>query len=63
MKQFFEGKIEEKSVMYATATVLLDMTANERCIEHIALLLRKHDMFPFVVAKLHELMDRKPKDP
>lgn len=53
LKQFFQPHVDEKSVLYASATVLLDLTANESCIEHIASLMKEHDMFKFIVSKLH----------
>ena len=62
LSQFFQPNIDEKSVLYASATVLLDLTANENCIEQVAQLMQEHSMFNFVVAKLHELLERQPKD-
>ena len=33
LKQFFQNGVDEKSILYAGATVLLDLTASETCIE------------------------------
>jgi hypothetical protein len=33
LAQFFKDFADEKTVLYPAATVLLDLTANERCIE------------------------------
>lgn len=49
-------------MLYASATVLLDLTANESCIEQIASLMKEHNMFIFIVSKLHQLLDKKPRD-
>jgi len=47
-------------VLYASATVLLDLTANEQCIEQIAEQMHKRNMFPFVMSKLLEMIERHP---
>lgn len=62
LKQAFRQGVDEKSILYASATVLLDLTANESCIEPVATLMQEHGIFAFVVEKLHELMEKKPKD-
>jgi hypothetical protein len=49
---------DEGTVLYASATVLLDMTASETCIEEVSKLLYDKKMFPFIVGKLLNLMGR-----
>ena len=40
------------TVKYPAATVLLDLTANESCIEKVAELVKKHDIFDIVLREL-----------
>ncbi len=49
LSEFFKPESDEKSVLYASATVLLDLTANESCLESVALLLKEHQMFDFII--------------
>ena len=49
-----------RTILYPSATVLLDMTANENCIEKVAGMMMRHDMFEFVLHQLRELLKFKP---
>jgi hypothetical protein len=39
-------------VKYPAATVLLDLTANENCIEKVAQLIKEKDMFDMIIKEL-----------
>jgi len=52
LKQMFNPEASEKQVLYPAATVLLDLTANEHCIERVAQLLQENQMFEFIFGKL-----------
>jgi len=39
-------------VKYPAATVLLDLTANENCIEKVAHLIKERDIFDVITAEL-----------
>ena len=49
--------VDELTVLYAASTVLLDLTANETCIEQISLQLKELNLFKFIVRKLHYFID------
>ncbi len=42
------------TVKYPAATVLLDLTANENCIEKVAHLIRQKDLFDVIIRELEE---------
>lgn len=41
-------------IRYPAATVLLDLSANESCIEEIALILMQNNLYPIVVQELKD---------
>ena len=47
------------TVKYPAATVLLDLTANENCIEKVAHLIRSKDLFDVIMRELEEALQRK----
>lgn len=47
------------SVKYPAATVLLDLTANENCIEKVAHLIKTKDLFCVIIRELEEALQRK----
>jgi len=47
------------SVKYPAATVLLDLTANESCIEKVAALIKERDLFDTIVVELDAALARK----
>ena len=49
--------VDELTVLYAASTVLLDLTANETCIEQVSILLKELNLFKFIVKKLHYFID------
>lgn len=46
------------SVKYPAATVLLDLTANEGCIEKVANLIKDKDLFDVIMHELEEALIR-----
>jgi hypothetical protein len=46
-------------VKYPAATVLLDLTANENCIERVAQLIREKDIFDVIIKELEQALQRK----
>ena len=46
-------------VRYPAATVLLDLTASEMCIERVAQMVKSKDLLNTVVKELHEALARK----
>jgi hypothetical protein len=46
------------SVKYPAATVLLDLTANEGCIEKVAHLIKDMDLFDIILVELEEALKR-----
>jgi hypothetical protein len=50
-------KADEK-VKYPAATVLLDLTANEYCIEKVGVLMKELNMFQIVANELHILLEQ-----
>lgn len=61
LKSFLQPYSDVRSILYPAATVLLDMTANENCIEKVAELMLQNDMFEFVLSQLKELLRFKPE--
>lgn len=47
------------SVKYPAATVLLDLTANEGCIEKVAFLIKEKDLFDLIMSELEQALTRK----
>ena len=62
LQHFISDKVDERYVLYASATVLLDLTANENCLNSISKLMQEFRMFDYVVQKLTLLMKIKQKD-
>lgn len=56
------NEVNETYVLYASATVLLDLTANEECLETVANLMREHHLLEYSLIKLEQLIRLKPKD-
>ena len=50
---------EMTKVKYPAATVLLDLTANEQCIEKVAKLILQKEMLPVVVSELKQFINLK----
>src|ERR1700733_3495389 len=46
-------------VKYPAATVLLDLTANENCIEKVAHLIKEKDIFDMIISELEQALQRK----
>ncbi|CDW74517.1 UNKNOWN [Stylonychia lemnae] len=62
LKSFMKENVNETQVLYATATVLLDLTANEDCLEKVAQLMRDHNLLEFVYNKLNNFIRLNPQD-
>ena len=43
-------------VKYPAATVLLDLTANENCIEKVASLIKEKDIFDMIINELEQAL-------
>ncbi|CDW90949.1 UNKNOWN [Stylonychia lemnae] len=56
---FMQSKNDLISVKYPAATVLLDLTANENCIEKVAFLIKDKDLFDVILVELEESLQRK----
>ncbi len=48
-------------IKYPAATVLLDLTANEQCIEKVAKLIEQRDLFKVIIRELELALERKVK--
>jgi hypothetical protein len=46
-------------IKYPAATVLLDLTANENCIEKVAFLIKEKDLFDVIIYELDQALKRK----
>lgn len=46
-------------IKYPAATVLLDLTANEACIEKVAHLIKQRHLFDVIVRELEQALQRK----
>lgn len=46
-------------IKYPAATVLLDLTANENCIEKVAHLIKQKDLFQVIIRELEDALQRK----
>lgn len=46
-------------IKYPAATVLLDLTANESCIEKVAHLIKERDIFDMIISELEQALQRK----
>jgi hypothetical protein len=51
---FMQSKNDLITVKYPAATVLLDLTANENCIEKVAFLIKDKDLFDVILIELEE---------
>ena len=59
---FLQSENDMITVKYPAATVLLDLTANELCIERVAILIKNHDILSIVIDELEQsLLRRVPK--
>lgn len=47
------------NIKYPAATVLLDLTANENCIEKVAHLIKEKDLFDVIMIELEQALIRK----
>lgn len=61
LKSFFtidneKFKKNSKQIIYASSTVLLDLTANEMCLEQVASKLKDLNMYSVICSQLRELM-------
>mmetsp|Transcript_25102 Transcript_25102/g.24567 ORF Transcript_25102/g.24567 Transcript_25102/m.24567 type:complete len:261 (+) Transcript_25102:914-1696(+) len=56
---FLSGSTDLIQVKYPAATVLLDLTANENCIEKVAQLIKEKDLFAVIIKELEEALKRK----
>ena len=56
---FLQPRHDLITVKYPAATVLLDLTANENCIEKVAHLIKDQNLFPTIIRELDEALKRK----
>ena len=49
---FLSSQNDLIQVKYPAATVLLDLTANENCIEKVAFLIKEKDIFDMIISEL-----------
>lgn len=60
--RFMQMDNDMMTVKYPAATVLLDLTANETCIERVAELVMHHDMLGIVIKELELSLQRRNKN-
>ena len=53
-----ESSNTSSKIKFPAATVLLDLTANEACIEKVAVLVKELNMFSFILSELTTLMNK-----
>jgi hypothetical protein len=56
---FLQDKNDLIQVKYPAATVLLDLTANENCIEKVAQLIKERSLFDIILRELELALQRK----
>jgi hypothetical protein len=56
---FMQTKNDLVSIKYPAATVLLDLTANEQCIDKVAKLVKDMDLFKVIIVELENSLNRK----
>lgn len=56
---FLQPQNDLIQIKYPAATVLLDLTANENCIEKVAYLIKERDMFDVIMRELEQALSRK----
>lgn len=57
--RFLQKDNDMITVKYPAATVLLDLTANELCIERVAILIKNHDILRIVIEELELSLQRR----
>lgn len=57
--RFMQCENDMVSIKYPASTVLLDLTANEHCIEKVAILIMKHDILRVVLLELECALTRR----
>ena len=55
---FMQSENDLITIKYPAATVLLDLTANEGCIEKVAHLIKEKDLFDIILVELEEALKR-----
>lgn len=55
---FMQSSNDLITIKYPAATVLLDLTANEGCIEKVAHLIKDKDLFDIILIELEEALKR-----